>query len=61
MIVEVVQNRLGTMNFYQVKFDSGQIGYLSADGNNLEIEIKKGSLISLPKTASPEKEEFESV
>ncbi|MBP1698437.1 MAG: hypothetical protein H6Q41_3625 [Deltaproteobacteria bacterium] len=48
-IVEVVQNRLGTMNFYQVKFDSGEVGYLGADGNNLEIEIKKGSLISLEK------------
>jgi hypothetical protein len=52
VIMEVVQNRLGTMNFYQVKFDSGEVGYLSADGNNLEIEIKKGSLISLAKKAS---------
>ena len=55
VIREVVQNRLGTMNFYQVKFDSGEVGYLSADGNNLEIEIKKGSLISLAKKASPQK------
>ena len=32
VITEVVQNHSGTMNFYQVKFDTGQIGYLSADG-----------------------------
>jgi hypothetical protein len=55
IIREVAQNRLGTMNFYQVKFDSGEVGYLNADGNNLEIEIKKGSLISLAKKASPKK------
>ena len=55
IIREVVQNRLGTMNFYQVKFDSGEVGYLSADGNNLEIEIKKGSLILLAKKTSPKK------
>jgi hypothetical protein len=55
IIREVAQNRLGTVNFYQVKFDSGEVGYLNADGNNLEIEIKKGSLISLAKKASPKK------
>jgi hypothetical protein len=55
VIMEVVQNRLGTMNFYQVKFDSGETGYLGADGNNLEIRIKEGSLISVPKKASPSK------
>jgi hypothetical protein len=55
VIVEVVQNQLGTMNFYQVKFDSGERGYLSADGNYLEIKIKEGSLISVPKRASPKK------
>jgi hypothetical protein len=48
VIMEVVQNQLGTMNFYQVKLDTGQIGYLSADGNYLEIKIKEGSLISVP-------------
>jgi len=53
IIEKVVQNRLGTMNFYQVKFDSGETGYLGADGNNLEIRIKEGSLISVPKKASP--------
>src|SRR4030043_544556 len=47
VIMEVVQNRLGTMNFYRVKFDSGEVGYFGADGNNLEIEIKRGNLISL--------------
>jgi hypothetical protein len=55
VIVEVVQNQLGNMNFYQVKFDTGQIGYLSADGNYLEIKIKEGSLISVPKRASAKK------
>jgi hypothetical protein len=55
VIVEVVQNQLGTMNFYQVKFDSGEKGYLSADGNYLEIKIKEGSLISVPKRASAKK------
>lgn len=55
VIMEVVQNHLGTMNFYRVKFDSGEVGYLGADGNNLEIEIKKGSLLSLSKTATPKK------
>ncbi len=52
IIEKVVQNRLGTMNFYQVKFDSGETAYLGADGNNLEIKIKEGSLISVPKRAS---------
>lgn len=55
IIREVAQNRLGTMNFYRVRFDSGETGYLSADGNNLEIEIKKGSLFSLPRIAGPKK------
>jgi len=55
LIMGVVPNRLGTMYFYRVRFDSGEIGYLSGDGNNLEIEIKKGSLISLTQKASPKK------
>jgi hypothetical protein len=55
VIVDVVQNRLETMNFYRAKFDSGEVGYLGADGNNLEIEIKRGSLISLAKKTSPSK------
>ena len=45
VILEVDQNRLGTMNFYQVKFDTGQVGYLNADGNYLELKIKEGGLI----------------
>ena len=52
IIEKVVQNRMGTMNFYRVKFDSGETGYLAADGNNLEIRIKEGSLISAPKKTS---------
>ncbi len=55
VITEVVQNRLGTMNFYQVKFDTGQIGCLSADGNYLELKIKEGSLIYVPKRKSTKK------
>ncbi len=55
VITEVVQNHSGTMNFYQVKFDTGQVGYLSADGIYVEIKIKEGSLISVPKRASTKK------
>ena len=55
VIMEVVKNRLGTMNFYQVKFDSGQTGYLSADGNYLEIKVTEKSLVSVAKEASPKK------
>jgi hypothetical protein len=51
VIVEVVQNQSGTMNFYRVKFDTGQEGYLSADGNYLEFKIKEGSLLSVPRKA----------
>jgi len=55
VITEVVQNQLGTMNFYRVKFESGEIGYLGADGSNLEIKIKEGSLMSAPKRGSSKK------
>jgi hypothetical protein len=55
VITGVVQNQLGTKNFYRAKFDSGEVGYLWADGNNLELEIKRGSLISLAKKAGPSK------
>jgi len=55
VITEVVQNRSGTMNFYQVKFDTGQMGYLSADGNYLELKMKEGSLIYAPKRKSTKK------
>ena len=56
VIMEVIQNRSGTMNFYQVTFDTGQTGYLSADGNNLEMKIKEGSFISVSKRTSAKKE-----
>jgi hypothetical protein len=46
-VVEVVQNQSGTMNFYKVRLEGGKIGYLGADGNNLEIRIKDGSLIPI--------------
>ena len=55
VITEVVQNRLGTMNFYQVKFDTGQTGYLSADGNYLEIKITEKSLLPIAKKTGPSK------
>ena len=55
VIMEVVQNQSGIMNFYRVKFDTGQIGYLSADGNYLEIKIKEGDLIPAPKRTSASK------
>jgi hypothetical protein len=46
-VMEVVQNQSGTMNFYKVKLEGGKIGYLGADGNNLEIRTKDGSLIAI--------------
>jgi len=55
VITEVVQNQSGTMNFYKVKFDPGEISYLGADGNYLEIKIKEGSLISVSKRGSSRK------
>jgi len=55
VIMEVVQNQLVNMNFYRVRFDTGQIGYLSADANYLEIKIKEGKLISIPKRGSAKK------
>jgi hypothetical protein len=55
VIMEVVQNQARNMNFYRVKFDTGQIGYLSADANYLEIKIKEGKLISVPRRGSPRK------
>ncbi len=58
VILEVVQNPLGTMNFYQVKFDTGQIGYLNADGNYLEIKMKEGGLISIPRRTGAKKKSF---
>jgi hypothetical protein len=56
VIKEVVQNHSETMNFYRVRFDTGQIGYLSADGNYLELKIKEGSLIFVPKGGKARKQ-----
>ena len=55
VIMDVVQNRLRTMNFYQVKFDTGQTGYLSADANYLEIKVTEKSLMPIEKKAAPKK------
>ena len=55
VITKLVQNHSGTMNFYQVEFDTGQVGYLSADGIYLDIKIKEGSLIPVRKRASTKK------
>ncbi len=52
VIMDVVQNQPGTMNFYQVKFDTGQTGYLSADGNYLEIKVKEKSLLPVSRRAA---------
>jgi hypothetical protein len=46
-VLEVVQNQSGTMNFYKVRLEGGKIGYLGADGRNLEIRTKDGSLIPI--------------
>jgi hypothetical protein len=54
-IMDVVQNQLGTMNFYKVRLESGKIGYLSADGSNLEIRIKDGSIIPITKRVGKKK------
>jgi hypothetical protein len=48
-IVDVVQNSQETMNFYKVKFEMGQTGYLSADPYTIELKIKEGSLQTAPK------------
>ena len=52
LITEVVQNRSGTMNFYHVVFDSGEIGYLSADGNYLGLKILEKSIILLSRAGA---------
>jgi hypothetical protein len=55
VIMDVVKNRLGTMNFYQVKFDTGQTGYMSADANYLEIKVTEKSLMPVEKQEAPKK------
>lgn len=47
LVIEVIQNGSKTMNFYHVVFDSGETGYLSADGNYLEIKIADRSILPL--------------
>ncbi len=50
-ITEVVQNESRTISFYGVIFDSGQTGYLMADGNELELRILEGTIIPLTQKA----------
>lgn len=54
-VMEVVQNQSGTMNFYKVRLEGGKIGYLGADGNNLEIRIKDGSIMTVTKKLGKKK------
>ena len=46
-VVDIVLNHPGTMYFYKVKFESGKMGYLSADGLALEVLIRENRLIPL--------------
>ena len=55
LITDVVQNPSGTMNFYKVRLEAGKVGYLIADGHNLEIRIKDGSVISMTKSVGKKK------
>lgn len=57
-VMEVVQNQSGTMNFYKVRLEGGKIGYLGADGSNLEIRTKDGSLIPVTRKAAKRKGDF---
>jgi hypothetical protein len=52
LIMGVVQDRSGTMYFYQVRFDSGKMGYLPADAYYLEYRIKEGSILPVTKGVS---------
>jgi hypothetical protein len=54
-VMEVVQNQSGTMNFYKVRLEGGKIGYLGADGNNLELRIKDGSIMTATKRLGKKK------
>jgi hypothetical protein len=54
-ILDVVQNQYGTMNFYKVRLESGKIGYLEADGSNLELRIKDGSIMTVTKRLGKKK------
>lgn len=61
VILDVVQNQSGTMNFYKVKLESGKIGYLGADGSNLELRIKDGSIMTVTKRLGKKKPPSSSV
>ncbi len=52
LITEVIQNQSETVYFYQVVFDSGQAGYLMADGNYLELKTLEGGILPLTRKAS---------
>lgn len=43
------------MNFYKVRLESGTIGYLGADGFNLEIRIKDRSIMPVTKKLGKKK------
>jgi hypothetical protein len=55
LVIDVVQNKSGTMNFYRVRLESGRVGYLAADGSNLEIRVKDGSILSVTKRLGKKK------
>jgi hypothetical protein len=55
LILDVVQNQSGTMNFYKIRLESGKIGYLEADGSNLELRIKDGSIMTVTKKLGKKK------
>lgn len=52
LITEVIQNHSEKRYFYRVVFDSGQSGYLMADGNYLELKTLEGSIVPLGRKAS---------
>jgi hypothetical protein len=43
------------MNFYKVRLESGKTGYLGADGSNLELRLKDGSIMTLTKRLGKKK------
>jgi hypothetical protein len=45
VITNVVENSSGMKYFYQVKFDSGKIGFMNADPYVLDILVREGNLI----------------
>lgn len=49
LVLEVLQNDAGDMNFYKTKMDSGRIVYLSADALYLELKVREGSIAAVLK------------